>query len=74
MCSNEIRAGYVNGYATCGDWYPEVSINNLNEAQLLSIKRLNDCRTPLSAIANRIGVDVPVIELVIKKKLYGLSK
>ena len=74
MCSNEIRAGYVNAYATCEDCYPEVSINNLNEAQLLSIKRLNDCRTPLSDIANRIGVDVPVIELVIKKKLYGLSK
>lgn len=72
ICGNEIKAGYVNAHATCEDCYPEVSLSNLNQAQLLCIKRLNDKRAPLSDIADRIGVDVPVVELAIKRKRYNL--
>lgn len=66
-CGNEIPEGYVNAYAVCPKCYPAKSMANLNEAQLLSIKRLRSKGVPLGDIADRIGVEVSTIKLVIKQ-------
>lgn len=66
-CGVTVSNGYVNAYATCEDCYPAASLENLNEAELLSIKRLKEKGVPLNDIANRIGVKVSVIKLVLKQ-------
>lgn len=68
ICGNDIPEGYVNAYAVCQKCYPEKSMANLNEAQLLSIKRLKGKGVPLDDIADRIGVHVSTIKLIIKKQ------
>lgn len=40
----------------------------LNEAELLSIKRLREKKAPYEDIANRIGISVERVKAICKKK------